>query len=83
MRDRIIELNLSGTAVTDAVAPDLAAMTALRTLRLTDTGTTDATIRMLASSKTLKVLAVAKASPDALAPLRRKGVRIYGDGDGE
>ena len=81
LQGRIVEANLSGTAVTDASAPQIAAMTALRTLRLTDTKTTDATIRALASLKALKVLAVAKAAPDTLAPLRRRGVRIYGDAD--
>lgn len=82
LRDRIVEANLSGTAVTDASAPQIAAMPSLRTLRLTDTKATDAMVRALAMSKALKVLAVAKASPDTLAALRQKGVRIYGDADG-
>lgn len=80
--DRIVEVNLSGTAVTDAAAPALAAMPSLRTLRLMDTKTTDAVVQALAASKTLKVLAVTKASPAALAPLRARGVRIYEAADG-
>jgi len=79
---RIVAADLSGTAVTDAAAPLLAAMPVLRSLRLMRTKTTDATVTALAGSKTLKVLAVGKASPEALAPLRRKGVRIYEDADG-
>ena len=43
--------------------------------------TTDATVQALASSKTLKVLAVAKATPGTLAPLRQRGVRVYEDLD--
>ena len=83
LRGRIVEANFSGTAVTDASAPVLAAMPALRTLRLADTKTTDLTIRALASLKGLKVLAVAKAEPKTLASLRNKGVRIYGSAERE
>jgi mono/diheme cytochrome c family protein len=82
LQDRIVEVNLSGTAVTDASAAALAAMPSLRRLRLTDTRATDASIQALAASKTLKVLAVTKAGPDVLAPLRRRGVRIYEASDG-
>jgi predicted Fe-Mo cluster-binding NifX family protein len=57
-------------------------MPSLRRLRLTNTRTTDASIQALAASKTLKVLAVTKAGADALAPLRRRGVRIYEASDG-
>jgi len=81
LRDRIVSANLSGTAVTDASAPLLASMKALRVLRLMNTKTTDATVQALASSKTLKVLAVAKATPGTLAPLRQRGVRVYEDLD--
>jgi len=83
LRDRIVELNLSGTAVTDASAPALAAMPLLRTLRLTGTHTTGVAVQALSPSKTLRVLAVAQASADALAPLRQRGVRIYEAANGQ
>ena len=83
LREHVVEVNLSGTAVTDASAPALAAMPSLRTLRLMDTKTTDTVIRALAPSKSLKVLAVTKAGADTLAPLRQRGVRIYEAADGE
>ncbi|HEY4078693.1 MAG TPA: c-type cytochrome domain-containing protein [Rhizomicrobium sp.] len=79
---RIVAVDLSGTAITDAAAPMLAAMPMLRSVRLMGTKTTDAIITALTASKTLKVLVVGKASPAALAPLRQKGVRIYEDADG-
>jgi hypothetical protein len=81
LRDRIVSANLSGTGVTDASAPLLASMKALRVLRLMNTKTTDATVAALASSKMLRVLAVAKATPGVLAPLRQRGVRVYEDVD--
>lgn len=80
---RIVELDLSGTAVTDASAPLLAAMPSLRSLRLMDTGTSDAAIQGLGGLKSLKVLAVEKAGAAALAPLRRRGVRVYEAAHGE
>ena len=84
LRSRIVEVNLaSGTAVTDAVASDLASMPALRTLRLINTKTTGATLQALTSSTALKVLAVTRTSPGALESLRRRGVRIYEATDGE
>jgi hypothetical protein len=83
LMDRIVGVNLSGTAVTDASAPALAAMPSLRTLRLMDTRTTDVTIQALAASKALKVLAVTKAGEAALAPLRQRGVRLYEATDGD
>ena len=83
LRNHIVEVNLSGTAITDAVAPFLAAMPLLRSVRLMDSRTTDATVRALASSKALKILAVTKADRAALAPLRQRGVRIYEADDGE
>jgi len=83
LMDRIVGVNLSGTAVTDASAPALAAMPSLRTLRLMDTRTTDVTIQALAASKALEVLAVTKAGEAALAPLRQRGVRLYEATDGD
>jgi hypothetical protein len=58
-------------------------MPLLRTLRLTGTHTTGATVQALSPSKTLRVLAVAQASADALAPLRQRGVRIYEAANGQ
>jgi len=78
---RIVRADLSGTAVTDASAPVLAAMTSLRLLRLTDTKVTDKAVEALARLKALKSLAVAETSlsDTALAPLRQRGIAVYGD----
>jgi len=83
LREHIVEANLSNTAVTDASASILAGMPLLRVLRMMNTRVGDATLQALVSAKALRVLSVAKANPATLAPLRRKGVRIYESGDGE
>jgi hypothetical protein len=83
LKARIMWADLSGTAVTDASAPLLAAMPSLRMLRLTNTKVTDATIQALAQAKALRSLTVAgtAASDKGLAPLRARGVIVYGGGD--
>jgi len=85
LRDRIVLMDLSGTAVTDASAQTLAHMIALKTLRLSNTKTGDATVLALASLKSLRSLTVmgTGATRAALAPLLRRGVTIHGDGDAE
>ena len=77
----IQRLDLSGTTITDASAPILAQMTALKTLRLANTKTGDTTISALVSLKSLKSLTVTGtgATKAALAPFAKKGVEIHGD----
>jgi len=79
----IVRADLSGTAITDASAPVLAAMTGLERLRLADTGIGDATIRALAPLKKLRSLTVTgtKVTSEGLVSLRQKGVAIYADRD--
>jgi uncharacterized membrane protein len=48
LREWIVDMDLSDTAVTDASAPVLASMTRLRALRLNGTAVTDATVTALA-----------------------------------
>ena len=81
----ILRLDLSGTTVTDASAPILAQMTALRTLRLANTKTGDTTISALVSLKSLKSLTVTGtgATKAALAPFAKKGVDIHGDSNAD
>jgi hypothetical protein len=81
---RLVRLDLSGTSVTDASGQALSQMTALTILRLANTKTGDALLAALAPLKALKSLTVtgtAMTQP-ALAPLRSRGVMIYGGGDG-
>src|SRR5207253_1948370 len=81
---RIVRADFSGTAVTDASAPVLAVMIELRSLRLSDTKVGDATIRALERIKSLHSLTVANTSvtASALAPLKARGIAVYGGGDG-
>ncbi len=83
LSSRIVRADFSGTAITDASAPALAAMTGLENLRLADTRITDATIAALAPLKKLRALTVSgtRATDAALASLRRRGVAIYADAD--
>ena len=81
---RIVRADLSGTAITDASAPILATMPVLKSLRLSGTKVSDAAIRALESAKPLRSLSVVdtKVSAKALAPLKARGVAVYGGGDG-
>jgi hypothetical protein len=81
---RIVRLDLSGTAVTDASAPVLAAMPILKSLRLTGTKVGDTVIPVLEKAKMLKSLTVTDTgiTAQALAPLRARGIAVYGGGDG-
>jgi Planctomycete cytochrome C len=82
---RIVTADFSGTAITDASAPVLAAMTSLRSLRLMNTKITNKTIEALAPLKALKSLTVTGtgAKGEALATLRGRGVAVHGDGDAQ
>jgi hypothetical protein len=84
LQSRIVRADFSGTAITDASAPVLAAMPSLRLLRLNNTKVTDATIQALAPLKTLRSLTVVGTgiTEQALAQVRARGVAVYGGGDG-
>ena len=79
---RIVRADLSGTAVTDASLPVLAAMPKLKNLRLSGTKVGD--IRGLEAAPALKSLSVVntKVSGSALAAFKAKGITVYGGGDG-
>jgi hypothetical protein len=81
---RIVRADLSGTAVTDASAPVLAAMVKLKSLRLSGTKVGDTTVHALENAKALRSLAVVDTAvtAKALAAFRARGVAVYGDGDG-
>ncbi len=78
----IVRADLSGTAVTDVSVLILAAMPKLKTLRLSGTKVSD--IHALESAKSLRSLSVVdtKVTAKALAPLKARGVVVYGGGDG-
>ena len=80
---QLVRADLSNTSVTDASAPILSTMTGLKILRLANTKTGDSLVAALAPLKALKSLTVTAtaATPSALAPLRARGVAVYGDGD--
>ena len=79
----IARADFSGTAITDASASALAAMTGLQRLRLANIRISDTTIRALSSLKKLHSLGVSgtKVTDAGLASLRQKGVAIYADTD--
>jgi hypothetical protein len=80
---RIVRADLSGTSITDASAPALAAMASLVRLRLARTKITDRTVEALAGLKALKSVSLVdtKVSDATLAPLRQRGVAVYGGGN--
>lgn len=82
LRTRIVRADFSGTAITDASASMLGGMEKLRILRLKDTKTGAGSLRAIASLKTLRSVTVVGAAPET-APLRQRGVAVYGDHDGE
>lgn len=79
---RIVQLDLSGTAISDA-AP-FAMLKAVTRVRLRDTALSARVAPALESLPALKVLTVTGSAipSQALDGLRRKGVTIHGDGDG-
>jgi len=83
LKTRITRADFSGTSITDASAPALAAMTALTRLRLARTQVTNKTIESLAGLKALKSVSLVdtKVSDAALAPLQQRGVLVYGGGN--
>jgi hypothetical protein len=85
LKARIVRADFSGTSITDASVPALAAMTSLERLRLAHTKVTDKTVEALSGIKSLKSLSVVdtKVSDAALARPRQRGVAVYGGGDGQ
>jgi hypothetical protein len=83
LKDRLVEADLSETAITDASASVLGAMTSLRVLRLRDTKITARTANALSSLKSLKSLTLkgTEASKENLMQLRQRGVAIFGADD--
>src|SRR5690606_29094078 len=75
---RLVRVDLTGTAVTDASATHLASLTSLRSLGLAGTQITDKTITALGGLEKLETLAVygTGVTPDALAGLKNVK-RIY------
>lgn len=80
LRTRIVRMDLSGTAVTDASAPLFVAMPSLLVVRLGGSRMTSATIAALRQSKNLKSLTIGdiQVGEEALAPLLQKHVAVYG-----
>jgi hypothetical protein len=83
LNTRLVRIDLSGTAVSDASAPLLSTMPNLKSLRLANTKIGDGMITTLALLKSLKSLTVTgtAVTQAALVPLRGRGVSIHGDGD--
>lgn len=83
LKARITRADFSGTSITDASAPLLAAMAALTKLRLARTQVTNKTVASLAGLKALKSVSLVdtKVSDAALAPLRQRSVAVYGGGN--
>jgi hypothetical protein len=75
----VTRLDLSGTAISDASVPTIAAFGRLTDLRLNGTDTGDAVLAALSHASGLKALTVidTNASPARIAELRGRGVRVY------
>jgi len=81
LKARITRADFSSTSITDASAPTLAAMTALVRLRLARTAITDKTVQALAGLKSLKSVSLVDTRVADAAPLKARGVAVYGGGD--
>jgi hypothetical protein len=77
---RIVQMDLSGSSVTDASAPLLAGMPGLQVLRLGGSKITNATLIALEQSKSLRSLTLGdvQAGEDTLVLLRKKHVAVFG-----
>jgi hypothetical protein len=75
----VSRLDLSGTAITDASAATLAAFGRLEALRLNGTGVGDSALAAVSRLRALKTLTLVdtQASPERIAQLRQRGVRVY------
>ncbi len=86
---RIVRLDLSRTAVTDAVITKLpGSMKGLRELKLADAGVTNESAPAFAELPALELLSVigTQVTNDAVEPLRARGVNVYssfGEGSDE
>lgn len=81
LKAHITRADFSGTSITDASAPALAAMTALVRLRLARTTVTDKTVEALAGLKALKSVSLVDTRVADAARLKARGVAVYGGGD--
>lgn len=80
LAERIVRADFSGTAITDASASTIARMERLHALRLANTAVTDAmvsTVSALDSLQTLTLIGTA-VTAQGFAPLRARGVKVYG-----
>lgn len=84
LAEKIVRLDLSGTAITDAAASQFVKMKNLRILKLGDTAISNAAISALTQLSSLKSLIVGNSNigGEALASLRKRGVVVYGGSDG-
>jgi mono/diheme cytochrome c family protein len=84
LKDRVVRLDVSRTAVTDSMAALLSQMPRLGTLRLADTAVTDVTVARLARLPSLKSLTISgtAVTAAALVPLHKRGVSIHGEANG-
>jgi hypothetical protein len=83
LKARITRADFSGTSITDASAPALAAMTSLARLRLARTAVTDKTVEALVGLKALKSVSLVDTRASDAARLKARGVVVYGGGDGQ
>lgn len=75
----VSRLDLSGTAITDAAAATLAVFGHLEALRLNGTRTGDGALTAVSQMRGLTTLTLfdTNASPERIAELRQRGVRVY------
>ena len=80
LRARIVQVDISGSSVTDASAPFLAGMPSLQVLRLGGSRITNATLVALEQSKSLRSLTIGdiQTGEDTLASLRKKHIAVFG-----
>jgi hypothetical protein len=83
LRDHVVALDASRTAITDASAARLAAMPRLQTLRLNGTQVSGSTAAALAGARSLRSLSVVatRIRPGDLAAFRDRGVRLHATAD--
>lgn len=81
LKGRVVRADLSGTGIGDGAAPMLAAMPRLEVLRLADTRVSAAAIAALTPLKALRSITLPDGAADAAAPLRQRGIAVYGGDD--
>jgi hypothetical protein len=75
----VSRLDLSGTSISDSAATTLVAFSQLEALRLNGIRAGDGLLSAVSHMRLLKTLTLVdtKASPDRIAELRQRGVRVY------